>query len=668
MTPNKIRPLFRKVKRVRQVDMYDYEFEKQFFTDYIQLSMERHKETDKKKFVCVLSNLALTDEGEEHFINSAKKHDADLKKIHCVHPELRDVLLPIFEYGVNEHPVIVYDYVDGQPLYTYLSQQPRQRVSLPVALVWLQELSTLLGAIHKGGKYLNVNPNNILVKPNNKLCALYFVNNFVNNEDSHIEAVRFLAPENVDEALGTPGPASDQYSVAYLFYWFITGEPLFQGEHIGVIVPKHRNNRPNLSKVPRMLRSVLRKALAKRPQDRYMTIEQFCEALMRAYQLMIFYRLSIVFVGSRVTGKVDVNRSAGRRIARRKLLVGGVATVAAIGLVVATAVVDEALRNNWFRQLLPAIRGPNKQVPSRPQSYELVHYYTHDAIVNNVHFSSNSEWLASCDAAGIIKVSNMKNMQSYTLPVPRHQDHPIIALVWSPGSYTDTYLATMGDNGWLYIRTLQGNTIAQNRFNGDSFALAWSAQHLLVGVDNIVRVYDDPVKDGFNNPDHLYTFNDATINSIAFVPSKTDLVATVNANGVLQLWYAEHGEWKPLSTSSKEVGGVADVSASPDGKYLVTVGTEGNMILWFTTPNTDMGSILKTYNVGSGVLNTVSFAKDSQRFAVGGENANVSIFNLSGQSLSQFKMSGPVQSVTFSSDGQLLVAGGGNDVQIRRAF
>ena len=93
----------------------------------------------------------------------------------------------------------------------------------------------------------------------------------------------FIAPEQLR---GPAQPASDQYSLAAIAYYLLTGQPPFVGEGAAllsaiegaqVVPPSQRN--PALSE---QLDRVVLTGLARRPQERFPTIEAFAAALEEA--------------------------------------------------------------------------------------------------------------------------------------------------------------------------------------------------------------------------------------------------------------------------------------------------------------------------------------------------------------------------------------------------
>jgi serine/threonine protein kinase len=94
----------------------------------------------------------------------------------------------------------------------------------------------------------------------------------------------YMAPETWRGKGGSP--ASDVYSLACMFYEMITGQVLFAGDSPPEVMTKHVIDGPQLPAawpqgVPAGVGVVLRKALAKEPEERYPSADAFAVALKK---------------------------------------------------------------------------------------------------------------------------------------------------------------------------------------------------------------------------------------------------------------------------------------------------------------------------------------------------------------------------------------------------
>jgi serine/threonine-protein kinase len=93
----------------------------------------------------------------------------------------------------------------------------------------------------------------------------------------------YLAPEQALDAR-LADVRSDLYSLGCTFYFLLTGRPPFSGDSIAQVLLKHQMAEPEApaggwGDVPDGVRAVLRKLLAKKPEDRFQTPQELVDAL-----------------------------------------------------------------------------------------------------------------------------------------------------------------------------------------------------------------------------------------------------------------------------------------------------------------------------------------------------------------------------------------------------
>lgn len=89
----------------------------------------------------------------------------------------------------------------------------------------------------------------------------------------------YAAPETFD---GWVSRHTDQYSLAILYQEMLTGMRPFPGPSPRQLMVQHMTGEPDLSSLPESDRAVVRKALSKKPDDRYPNCSQFAEQLLAA--------------------------------------------------------------------------------------------------------------------------------------------------------------------------------------------------------------------------------------------------------------------------------------------------------------------------------------------------------------------------------------------------
>lgn len=587
------------------------------------------------------------------FKESVLEQQRLIERVQKEQPEYAKHLLRVYTCVLDQQncPVVVYDSPlsyepDGKVPYRTLQQvlaaSTNQRIAVERIFQWMKVLVALLTSIHEQGTFININSNNILIGKDDQLYLLP-----TSDRELTVEAARYRAPENYDEQFGKPGPQSDVYALTLLFYQMVSGTFPFSGDSTHVLPGQHRKNAPVFSNIPsEEYRAVFAKALAKQVEDRYQTVEQLLQALQQAYQTKRFrWPLSLRKEGQ-TTQKIEEPD-----MLRREILIN---MGTGIGTGLAALAVYEVIRNHLFQ---PAI-----SVASKP--FKHVMDYSHESGVNDIQVSSDGRLLASADTTGYIKCLDMKSWQLVHLP--RYHKHSIVSIAWSPAPYAGKYLAVIGDDGWLFIRTMQGKEVAKHKFDGENFTLAWSEQHLSVGIDNTMIPYDNPIQFKFGLPDNVYeTDSNNIVNAIAPAPGTSPWIAVANDNGVFQIWNVEAKIAIPVDTFPYG-GALLATKWSPDGHTIAFTGKDGMAFVIAAPP--DQEKFITTWKMSNSQLNSISWNVDNKRFAVGGDDGQVLVGNIHYRTLGGFTLKGSVQAVAFTPDNKFLIAAGlGGDVQIRQA-
>jgi eukaryotic-like serine/threonine-protein kinase len=199
-------------------------------------------------------------------------------------------IVSIYDRGQAEGTYyIAMEYLEGRNLKELLIR--RGPTPLAVAIDYARQILAALGFAHRHGiVHRDIKPHNVVVAPDGRLKVTDFGiarsgTSQMTETGSIIGTAQYLSPE---QAKGAPvTPASDIYSVGIVLYEMLTGSVPFTGDTPLEIAMKHLSTTPlppseKRSEVPHELDSIVLRALAKDPADRYQSADAMDADLARA--------------------------------------------------------------------------------------------------------------------------------------------------------------------------------------------------------------------------------------------------------------------------------------------------------------------------------------------------------------------------------------------------
>src|SRR5215469_13989936 len=188
----------------------------------------------------------------------------------------------------NGTPVLIMDYALKGSLRQYYPEGARIPLTTIVDLV-LQIAAALQYAHEHHVIHRDVKPENVLLDADNHLLLSDFGLSLLTASSQQLSTqdpagtTRYMAPEQLR---GKACAASDQYALAIMVYEWLCGEPPFNGtvwevshQHLYADPPSLCTIRPE---IPLILEKVILRALAKKPEDRFGSVQAFAQALARA--------------------------------------------------------------------------------------------------------------------------------------------------------------------------------------------------------------------------------------------------------------------------------------------------------------------------------------------------------------------------------------------------
>lgn len=199
--------------------------------------------------------------------------------------------------GTQKQYYLVMEYLQGETLHDRIQDHPQRRLPVWEAVHILAQVLRALAAFHKVGViHRDIKPDNIMLCRNESGEAVKLLDFGIAKTNGMsltatgqmVGTPHYMSPEQI-RAKKDLGPEVDIYAVGVLLYEALTGDTPYQAEHqmdlfrmhlqdevpsLGKKYPKERHLLP--------LDAVIRKAMAKKPSERYQTAEEMRQSMEAA--------------------------------------------------------------------------------------------------------------------------------------------------------------------------------------------------------------------------------------------------------------------------------------------------------------------------------------------------------------------------------------------------
>jgi hypothetical protein len=238
--------------------------------------------------------------GEVYYAVSDSGREVALKLVHTYEQiELRGIsqcmnlksphLVTIFDvkYGEDGRPWVIMEYVAGPSLRELLDESP-PGLGVAKAAFFLREIGKGLsylhdcGIVHRDLKPENIFYENGLVKIGDYGLSKTMSLSRHSGQTVAVGTLHYMAPEIGD---GRYDRSIDIYAMGAMLFEMLTGQVPFYGSSPAEVLMKHLNSNVNLDNVDEPLKSVIRKAMAKNPADRYQSVQEMVEAVFGSEQV-----------------------------------------------------------------------------------------------------------------------------------------------------------------------------------------------------------------------------------------------------------------------------------------------------------------------------------------------------------------------------------------------
>ncbi len=213
---------------------------------------------------------------DPHFIERFQREARAAARLN--HPNI----VQVYDQSQGGMSYIVQEYVEGETLKDLIRREspidPRRAITIALQILAALRVAHQQGVIHR-----DVKPQNILMQPDGKLKVADFGIASAGGDTEMTEAgsivgtAQYLAPE---QARGlTVGPPADLYALGIVLYEMLSGRVPFEGDSAVNVALRHVQEAPEpLTErnplVPVALESVVMRALAKDPRQRYQSADE----------------------------------------------------------------------------------------------------------------------------------------------------------------------------------------------------------------------------------------------------------------------------------------------------------------------------------------------------------------------------------------------------------
>ena len=217
---------------------------------------------------------SLTDSGKQVALKYLRQNaDIELRGISLMMNLKSPHLITIYDVRKNDfgEPFVVMEYVSGPSLRDVINASP-SGLSPQQAAFFVQGIASGLNYLHdRGIVHRDLKPGNIFyddgyVKIGDYGLSKHMAVSQHSGQTVSVGTVHYMAPEI---GSGNYTKAIDIYALGVILYEMLTGRLPYTGSSMAEILMRHLNDAPDLAGVREPFAHVIRRALAKDPNDRY---------------------------------------------------------------------------------------------------------------------------------------------------------------------------------------------------------------------------------------------------------------------------------------------------------------------------------------------------------------------------------------------------------------
>lgn len=570
-------------------------------------------------------------------------------------------IVQVSDYGITTsgYPFYVMEYLQGETLRQRLLRSPQLSIEQITSIV--SQICAGLQVAHSGVRlgmsladqqsrssglikviHRDLKPDNIFLVP----TALGDLVKIIDFGIAKLRSLQADTSETTQSLLGTSHYAApeqfetaeideraDLYSLGIILYEMLTGtDPYGLGFNSRLVsntawLTAHLTkpvlplrSQAGCEQLPVALETVVLRALAKSPEQRFASAEAFNQAFQAA--------------ATSNTGSCDpIPGSRRRRFA-------DLAPVAAVSLTILT--IGGIVGFNYFLRADSSVQQFSQPIRTLPKTLSQT-LLGHQAAVWAVALASDEKTLISGDEAGVIKVWDIQTGQLERTLTGQQGAVRALSL-----SLDQRYLASGGDK--IQIWDMQTGLL-HSTYDQPVWAVALSQDHktLVSGSqDELLRIWD------LNQAGQFRTLSGhtAAVYTVAISPDQTQIVSGSHDQTV-KIWNMRSGTL--IHTFSGHRDAVRSVAFGADNNLIASASWDKTVKIW----NTQTKTLVHTLTGHRDRVIAVAFSKDGRTLASASRDRTLKLWDVQSGSLLQ-TLEGHtdwVLSVELSRDGKPLVSG-----------